>query len=275
MISCRPITISATYVLALSAIAWGQQSQPASRPAAQTQPVMKFKAGEEARFDLPKSKRAAVLYVPKDYKADRDWPLIVNYPFFGGTASTSPFKQITGGTGFVILGMNYATKEYGQTLKLDFLPAEKEQFTEAMELVSRSVRIDPRKVFMGGVSQGGYSTTILGEAMLDRLAGLCILCAGRSYVEKLPPDSKVITGKPIFIGTGQKDTVHYPRATKAAKTYEKWGAKVTLEEWPDCGHDVDFKKTGLLDWLIANTKDEPTTNKGNAAAEVGAPGKGP
>jgi len=218
-----------------------------------------LRAGEEVRITLPKSKKGAVVYVPTDYKADRAWPILINYPFLGGAASTAPFKQITGGKGFVILGMNYATQEYGLKLDRNSLPAEQEQFTEALELVGRSVRINPGKVFMGGVSQGGFSATVLGEVVLDRLAGLIILAAARSYGEQLPPERKDIDGKAIFIGIGQKDDAFYPLAKKSAETYKTWGAKVTLEEWPDFGHGLDLKNTKLQEWLKANTSAVPTT----------------
>ena len=36
-----------------------------------------------------------------------------------------------------------------------------------------------KQVFMGGVGHGGYSTSILGEQMLDELAGLVLFAAGR------------------------------------------------------------------------------------------------
>jgi predicted esterase len=63
---------------------------------------------------------------------------------------------------------------------------------------------------------------------------------------------QTIHNKPIFIGVGQNDSVHNPRAKKAARNYKLWGADVTFEEWPGVGHGIrtaEFPSKLLLNWL--------------------------
>ena len=64
------------------------------------------------RFEAPKANNFFLVYVPQDYTPDRAWPVIFCYHGAGGSAGTFPFQQVTRGKGFIIIGMNYATKQY-------------------------------------------------------------------------------------------------------------------------------------------------------------------
>jgi predicted esterase len=203
------------------------------------------------RLEAPKAKSSFVVYVPQDYTSDRVWPVIFCYHGAGGSATTWPFQQITRGEGFIIVGMNYATEAYSHGLGRERIGPEQAFFAEALSIVSSQLNINPKMVFMGGYSQGGYSTTILGEQLLDQLAGLIILGASRSYVDRYPPPAKQIQGKPIFIGVGENDE-RKPQAKETVQIYKDWGADVTFEEWPGARHGDEPKETKLLDWLLAN-----------------------
>jgi len=205
------------------------------------------------QYDLeaPKAKNLFILWVPYDYTPDYTWPVIFCYHGAGGSVTTWPFYQVTRGQGFIIVGMNYTKPASGRRDR-QWLSGEKTFFFEALAIVSARLSVDPEMVFMGGYSQGGYHTTLLGEQMLDRIAGLIILGAGRFFIDHTPPSMRLIHNKPIFIGVGENDSVHNPRARKAAKTYKLWGADVTFEEWPGVGHGInspEFPSKILLTWL--------------------------
>lgn len=209
--------------------------------------------GAEVRLETPKTGSYILVYVPEDYTPDRAWPIIFCYHGYNGKATTWPFTEATHGRGFIIAGMEYATKEYALHLGMNRVGPEITQFDEALAMASSFLKVNPNVIFIGGFSQGGYSTSILGEQLLDRLAGLIILGAGRSAADRYPPPTKSLQRKPIFIGVGENDTVHHPRAKDAARIYKLWGADVTLEEWPGVGHAFDGTKSKLLDWLLAKS----------------------
>ncbi len=205
------------------------------------------------QYDLkaPKADNSFILWVPYDYNPDYLWPVIFCYHGAGGSVTTWPFQQVTRGQGFIIVGMNYNPLDSGRRTP-EWVKKEKAFFFEALEMVSARLSVDPEMIFMGGYSQGGYHTTLLGEEVLDRLAGLIILGAGRFFIDHSPPPMRLIHSKPVFIGVGQEDTVHNPRAKKAARNYQLWGADVTFEEWPGVGHGIrtaEFPSKLLLDWL--------------------------
>ena len=113
---------------------------------------------------------------------------------------------------------------------------------------------------MGGHSNGGYSTSVLGEQLLDELAGLLILAAGRWRLpgERYTPCAikEKLRGKPIYIGIGENGKAHKPYAEKAVQIYKAWGADVTFEVWPGDRHGDVPSNTKMFDWLLANSSGQ-------------------
>ena len=210
--------------------------------------------GKEVRITAPKTGKTFLLYVPVDYTDKRPFPVIFCYHGYRGTATTWPFKQVTKGQGFIVVGMNYATDTYYHKLRFTETAKEKIFFDEVLEIISTRVNIAKDYIFMGGYSQGGYSTTVLGEQLLDRLAGNLVLGAGRCYVDMNPPPAELIRGHPFFYGVGELDDPHYPRAKRALQFYTECGADVTFEGWKDETHKLSpqwMTKTKMREWLIA------------------------
>jgi len=194
--------------------------------------------GTEVRITSPKTRKTFLLYVPVDYTDNRPFPVIFCYHGYRGTATTWPFKQVTKGQGFIVVGMNYATEDYYKGLRPTKTAPEKIFFDEVLKIISTRVRIAKDYIFMGGYSQGGYSSTVLGEQMLDLLAGRLVLGAGRRDVDMNPPPAELIRGHPVFYGVGELDDPHYPRAKRSAQLYTEWGADVTFEGWEGETHKL-------------------------------------
>lgn len=207
-------------------------------------------AGEYTLY-APNAGNSFIVYVPIDYISGTPFPIIFCYHGMGVSATTWPFYQVTNGKGYIIVGMNYTTPAENGTNLLS-IKTDKAFFNEVLDILTKRLNIDQRLIFMGGYSQGGYHSSLLGERLLDKLAGLIILGAGRFTTERYPPLLKNISGKPIFIGVGEQDMVHKTRAKVAANIYQSWNASVTYEEWIGVGHNIntpEFPSKILLEWL--------------------------
>ena len=227
-------------------------------------------SGTEVRITAPQAEKTFLVYVPVDYTDKRPFPVLFYYHGMGGTATTWMFKRITKGRGFIVVGMNYATDAYYKGLSPYETAAEKRFFEEVLALLSARLNIATAYIFMGGYSQGGYSTTVLGEQLLDRLAGRLVLGAGRRDVDMNPPLAELIRGHPVFFGVGALDDPHYPRAKRAAQYYKDWGGDVTFEAWPNETHKLSpewLKKTKMREWFIAYGPAKQAES-GFAAAQV-------
>ena len=209
--------------------------------------------GKEIHITAPKTAKTFLLYVPVDYTDKRPFPVLFYYHGYRGTATTGMFRHITKGEGFIVVGMNYATDLYYNKLLPTETAKEKIFFDEALALISTRLNVAKEYIFMGGYSQGGYSTTVLGEQLLDRLAGRIVLGAGRRDVDMNPPPAELIRGHPVFYGAGELDDPHYQRAKRAAQLYTEWGADVTFEGWENETHSLSPQwstKTKMREWLI-------------------------
>ena len=224
-----------------------------------------FAPGKESRIDVD-SKLAGIdhfmVYVPSDYNDNQDWPVIFFYPGQGGRPMTWPFKQITDGNGFVIIGMGYvpgSERPMTEGQYINYIKRLRKSVLEVKRYTSRRLRIDDKRFFVAGCSKGGWYTSALLESGPKIWAGAVIFAAGRSQFAGLIADyagRTALRSKPVYIGAGEKD-VNFSAAKKAAAYYESVGAKVTLEEYKEAGHicaPPDPKK--LYNWLIANCSVE-------------------
>ncbi len=226
-----------------------------------------FAPGQEARIDV-NSKLVGIdhfmVYVPSDYNDKQDWPVIFFYHGQGGQPTTWPFKQITGGRGFVIIGMGYipgSEKPMNEGQYINYLKSQRKCVLEVKKYVSRRLRIDEKRLFVTGSSMGGWNTAAILESSAKVWAGAVILGAGRSPNVRLiitDSDRMALRGKSIYIGAGERD-FNLDSARKAVVYYERLGAKVTFEEYKGAEHAFDpTKPKKLYDWLITNSSVENT-----------------
>jgi predicted esterase len=188
-----------------------------------------------------------VIYVPKDYAPEREWPTIFCYHGSGGNPTAWPFKELTDGQGYIVVGMEYLKRGNGEQVAED----EVENLKRIAKYVKSKLHVNRKLVFMGGFSQGGWSTASFSNRYIDPLAGLVILGAGGSPGGDAISSPAKLKGKPVFIGVGENDQF-LKNAKEAQAAYTAKGADVSFEAFKDLGHSVDTKSKLLKDWLTKN-----------------------
>ena len=178
--------------------------------------------GKIVKIDDPKTGgwEYWTLYVPKDYTPDRTWPIIYCYHGMDQEAKVWPFRELTGGVGYIVVGMEYLNRTVGGPR------ADKElaNLKRIHGLLAKRLKINDKLQLIGGFSQGGWETAHIAEVEPKLFAGMIITGAGRNNSGKAPQ----VRGLNIFIGVGEKDG-NRAAAEEAAGFYRKKGAKVTLE----------------------------------------------
>lgn len=221
-----------------------------------------FTPGSEVRIDI-KDKGIGgdhfLVYVPSDYTDKQDWPVIFIFHGMHGQPNTWPFRQITNGEGYILIGMEYILQGQSQLTKkeyVDYFRRERKSILEVKRYIVKHLRIDEKRLFVTGMSKGGWHTSSILESSPKVWAGAVILAAGRSHNVNLitnQNNKNSLRDKPIYIGAGEKDG-NLDAARKAALYYENLGAKVTLEVYEGAEHAFDHtapKK--LYSWLLANS----------------------
>ena len=87
---------------------------PAAAPADGVKPEQAtFTPGKETKIADPLTGGVGwyVVYIPKDYTPDREWPTMFCYHGKNNDPKSWPFKELTDGQGYIVIGMEYLNHE--------------------------------------------------------------------------------------------------------------------------------------------------------------------
>jgi len=270
--------MTARFALAAAFAALGSAlaAERASAPAA---PAPGLPPGRETRVDEPKVGGGYfTVYVPSDYRASRQWPAIFCYHGQGGKQTVWPFREVTGGKGFIVVGMSYLDQSPRRLTTAEFdqqMAREAECVAAALARVEGRLAVDREQLFVGGFSMGGWMASSMAEACPELWAGVAILGAGRQKFDLPLKNPRILRNKPIYIGVGEKDP-NFPAAQKGADFYRKAGAVVTFEKYDGLAHQMKMDTQVLPAWLLANGPQrqlQPRLAAARAAEQAGKLGK--
>jgi len=210
-----------------------------------------YEPGKEYDVVLPGSALSVKLYVPADYTPDQQWPLVLFYHGMNGAPTTDCIARHCEGKGFIIVGMAYCETQAQQMTREQqaaSIEKERQNFSATLGWVKANLAVDTARVFLGGISQGGWTTSFVGERELKRLAGFIILLAGRQ--RGAVPGPQPMNGFPVYIGAGESDP-NLLSAVHGAGFYRQCGANLCFEEYAGLGHQAPTKAALLTQWLEA------------------------
>ena len=122
-------------------------------------------------------------------------------------------------------------------------------------LIEKSIQdlpVDPKRVYLTGLSMGGYGAWDLAARRPDLFAAVVPVCGGAD--EETAAKLKDL---PIWAFHGAKDTVVKPaRSRNMIAALEKAGGKPKYIEYPDVGHnswDPAYRDPEFFKWLFAQS----------------------
>lgn len=199
-----------------------------------------------------------LLYLPEAYPATQDaWPLILFLHGAGERGSDlskvekhGPPKLIAeGGNAFPFVIVSPQCPEgdwWSGELQIDTLNAL------LNDVVSR-YRVDQERIYVTGLSMGGFGTWHLAAAYPDRFAAIAPICGSGD-----PEDAASIAHLPIWVFHGAKDeAVPVEESESMVAALEKAGSKVRFTVYADVGHDswtATYDRPELYDWFLEHTR---------------------
>jgi predicted peptidase len=139
----------------------------------------------------------------------------------------------------------------------------------ALAQAEREFQGDPRRIYLTGLSMGGYGTWHLAAKFPGKFAALVPICGGilRPELARVhsPQDTKPYTdaankiaGKtPVWIFHGaMDDTVPVTESRRMAEAIKALGAEVRYTEYPGVGHDSwdkAYAEPELVNWMLSKT----------------------
>ena len=204
-----------------------------------------------------------LLFLPTDYgkKANKRWPLILFLHGAGerGTdiwkvATHGPPKHVKEHSEFSFIVVSPQCPD-GKVWSNDTLLA-------LLDGIMRDYAVDPARVYLTGLSMGGYGTWRLGLTHPEKFAAIAPVCGGGelitlalSSLEK----SRELRSLAVWAFHGTKDPVvplsESQRMVDAVKKAGVKEAKLTI--YPNVGHDSwtqTYDNPQLYEWLLRHER---------------------
>lgn len=214
------------------------------------------------------------LWVPNDYDATKQYPLIV-YLHGAGERGTDNEKHIAKNGAPKLAGelqqkqacfvlapqvpdgkrwveVNWGEKEPHQ---MPLEPSDPMRLLlKLLDELPKEFSLDPKRYYLTGISMGGFGTWELLVRRPQMFAAAIPICGGAD--NNTAPQIKHV---PLWTFHGDADTVVWPQRTRGmVAALQALGAPVKYTEYPGIGHnswDKAYSEPGLFDWLLAQQKN--------------------
>jgi predicted peptidase len=195
-----------------------------------------------------------LLYLPKDYAAKKaNYPLVIY--LHGGSQKGQDLAKLK------IYGLPYLVDK-GQNF--DFIIASPQcpdgkfwstdNWFEPLynELINK-YRIDPKRVYLTGISMGGYGTWQTAVAYPDKFAAIMPLCGGCDDSTQICQIKKL----PVWTFHGiADDLISISETDRLVKRLAQCGNQVKFTRLENVGHNIQYlyEDRSLYDWLLKQHK---------------------
>jgi len=118
--------------------------------------------------------------------------------------------------------------------------------------VSATCAVDARRVYLTGLSMGGYGTWTMGRKHPERFAALVPICGGLLPGYDLAP----LATRPVWAFHGAKDPVVPLRESQwIVDAVRDLGGDIRLTVYPEAEHDAwseTYANPALYEWLLSH-----------------------
>jgi predicted peptidase len=198
-----------------------------------------------------------VANLPKDYdqQPDKTWPLIL---FLHGSGERTVelahvpnngpwrFYRDQSEQPFVIISPQCPPGEWWNPLQL----------RDLLDEVAAKYRIDPDRVYLTGLSMGGFGSWNLAMRFPERFAAVTPICGGGD-----PADVIRIKDLPTWVFHGGRDDVVVPEESyRMVKALRDIHGRVRFTLYPEADHNswtVTYNNPALYDWLLKQRRGHP------------------
>jgi predicted peptidase len=196
-----------------------------------------------------------LLFLPENYdKSDQKWPLMLFLHGAGESGKDLAKVKVHGPPKIVEARKDFpfivvSPQSPGRGWDVNVLNA-------LIDEVVEKYRVDKDRIYLTGLSMGGYGTWALAVAFPGRFAAIAPICGGGNPVE-----ASKLKDMPIWAFHGAKDSVvPLQRSQEMVSAIERAGNKdVKLTVYPEADHDswtVTYNTQELYDWLLEHKRTD-------------------
>lgn len=198
-----------------------------------------------------------LLYLPSDYKADAGpkWPLVLFLHGAGERGSNLQRVAVHGPPKLVSQG-----RQFPFILVSPQCP-EGRVWDEAaliglLDSIQSHHRVDPTRVYVTGLSMGGYGTWLLAQKHPGRFAAVAPVCGGGDRIRALlPAQVESLKTLGVWAFHGAKDNVvPLSESERMVEAFKRIGVQdIQLTVYPEANHDswtASYENPALYEWLL-------------------------
>jgi len=211
---------------------------------------------EKRTFGEGKAALSYRLLKPEEYDGKKSYPLLVFLHGAGerGTDNTAQMRH-----GVAEFAKEANRKKYPCFLIAPQCPAKRgwgeysKTVASLVESLCKEFSIDKKRIYLTGLSMGGYGTWTLLAQRPDLFAAGIPICGGGNEKQ-----AETLAKIPIWAFHGDKDTLVRPeRSRTMIEAIKKAGGKPRYTEYPGVGHDSwtqTYRDPKVIAWLFEQTK---------------------
>ena len=141
--------------------------------------------------------------------------------------------------------------------------------------VQAKYRVDPDRIYVTGMSMGGYGTWALATEFPGRFAAIAPVCGGGD-----PAEVERLIHISVWAFHGDKDNiVPYTESQRMVSALQALGADARLMTYPECGHDAwtdTYANPDLYTWLFSHKRVRQISTPDAKGSQIaGAPATQP
>lgn len=203
--------------------------------------------------DKPKANYKYLLYLPKDY-AEKTMPCPLIIYLHGSSHRGNDLNKLKG------YGLPYLInkgKEFNFIIASPQCPEGKYWSTENWfdslytELTTK-YRIDTDRVYLTGISLGGYGTFIAGMEHADKLAAIVPLCGGVNDSD-MPQICNNLKNMPIWTFHGTADNIiNISETERVVNALEECKGNIKFTRLENEGHGIQYlyERDEIYEWMM-------------------------
>jgi len=198
-----------------------------------------------------------LLYVPPDYtKGEKPWPLVLFLHGLGESGQDLEKVKIHGPPKLAAAGKDFpfiCASPQCPKGKWWSSPDRLAGLVALLDHLQKTLRVDPDRVYVTGLSMGGFGTWALAMKEPKRFAAIAPIC-GKGDPEKADRIAHI----PAWVFHGGKDkTVPTRHSEDMVEALKKAGGSPKLTVYPDAGHDSwtrTYDNPDFWKWLLAQRR---------------------
>ena len=189
-----------------------------------------------------------LLFLPQGYeKSNKQWPLMLFLHGAGESGHDLAKVKVHGPPKVVETKSDFpfilvSPQSPGRGWNPDLLNG-------LLDDVIQNYRVDTNRVYLTGLSMGGFGTWELAAAHPERFAAIAPICGGGN-----PKDAQKLARLPIWVFHGAKDpTVPLARSQEMVDALKAVGANVKFTVYPEAQHDSwteTYNNPEFYQWLL-------------------------